>query len=221
VFHGHDIGKQKVRDFELTAPFARTMSVPAAMILAVLLCYEMNGKSLRASHGAPIRLFAVSCYGVANVTWPDRIEVIDTRFAGSLMACDEVTIREEQHDDQPVCTETVVGKALLEWAPARVTREDGAYRIMGAAWGASLASVDGQVDSGPWMAATDERIAYDFAWKLWSLTWPSPTAGEFTITFRAADVAGKVQSAHPDPEIANKRTCLESNGQITSCMNIV
>ncbi len=68
--------------------------------------------------------------------WLDRIGVLDTRFMGHFMARDYVTIREEQRDGQPVWTETSVGKALLKSAPARVTRTDGAHRIMGAAWGA-------------------------------------------------------------------------------------
>ena len=134
----------------------------------------------------------------------------------------DVTIREEQRDGQPVWTETVVGKALLKSAPARVTRMDGRYRIMGAAWGAPVASVEVHVDGSPWMpAAIDEGIGSDFAWKLWSLPWPGATAGEHTITSRATDTDGNVQPAPTDPQIANKRTYWESNGQITRRVNIV
>ena len=154
VFYAHDIGKQKVRDMDLTTPFARSMSVIDAMSPENLLCYEMNGQPLDAGHGAPLRLLTPGWYGVANVKWLDRIEVIDTRFAGHFMARDYVTIREEQRDGQPVWTETLVGKALLKSAPARVTRKDGDYRIAGAAWGGPIASVEVQVDGGPWMPAT-------------------------------------------------------------------
>jgi DMSO/TMAO reductase YedYZ molybdopterin-dependent catalytic subunit len=129
VFYGHDVGKQNVRDFELTQPFARALSIPDAMNPSNLLCYEMNGAPLDAGHGAPLRLLLPGWYGVANVKWLDRIEVIDTRFAGHFMARDYVTIREEQRDGQPVWTETLVGKALLKSAPARVSRVDGGYRI--------------------------------------------------------------------------------------------
>jgi DMSO/TMAO reductase YedYZ molybdopterin-dependent catalytic subunit len=102
VFYGHDIGKQKVRDMDLTTPFARSMSIAEAMDPNNLLCYEMNGEPLPASHGAPLRLLVPGWYGVANVKWLDRIEVIDTRFAGHFMARDYVTICEEQRDGQPV-----------------------------------------------------------------------------------------------------------------------
>jgi hypothetical protein len=137
------------------------------------------------------------------------------------MARDYVTIREEQHDGRPVWVETLVGKALLKSAPARVTRKDGAYRIMGAAWGRPVASVEVQVDGGGWMPATiDEGIGSDFSWKLWSLDWPGAVAGEHTITSRATDVAGNIQPAMTDPSIANKRTYWESNGQITRRVQI-
>jgi DMSO/TMAO reductase YedYZ molybdopterin-dependent catalytic subunit len=216
VFYAHDIGKQTVRDLELTTPFARAMSVAEAMDPNNLLCYEMNGALLPAEHGAPVRLLTPGWYGVANVKWLDRIEVIDTRFMGHFMARDYVTIREEQRDGQAVWTETSVGKARLKSAPARVTRKDGAYRIMGAAWGSPIASVEVQVDGGPWTLATiDEGAGSDFAWKLWSVAWPNATPGEHTVTSRATDVAGDIQPAMTDPRIANKRTFWESNGQIT------
>ncbi len=216
VFWGHDLGKQTVREMELSAPFARSLSIPDAMNPNNLLCYEMNGQPLEGGHGAPLRLLVPGMYGVANVKWLDRIEVIDTRFAGHFMARDYVTIREEQRDGQTVYTETLVGKSLLKSAPARVTRMGDGYRIMGAAWGRPVASVEVQVDGGPWMPATiDEGMGSDFSWKLWSLSWPGATAGEHTITSRAIDTAGMIQPAMTDPQIANKKTFWESNGQIT------
>jgi len=221
VFYGHDIGKQTVREMELSTPFARSLSIAEAMNPNVLLCYEMNGASLPAEHGAPIRLLNPGWYGVANVKWLERIEVIDTRFAGHFMARDYVTIREEQREGQSVWVETLVGRALLKSAPARVTRKDGAYRIMGAAWGRPVAGVEVQVDGGAWMPATiDEGMGSDFAWKLWSMAWPGATPGEHTVTSRATDVAGNVQPAMTDPSIANKKTFWESNGQITRRVQI-
>jgi DMSO/TMAO reductase YedYZ molybdopterin-dependent catalytic subunit len=221
VFYAHDIGKQTVREFELTTPFARAMSVPDAMNPNNLLCYEMNGASLPAEHGAPLRLVAPGWYGIANVKWLDRIEVLDTRFMGHFMARDYVTIREEQRDGQPVWTETSVGKARLKSAPARVTQKGVVHRIMGAAWGAPIGTVEVQVDDGPWMTATiDEGMGSDFAWKLWSVAWPSATSGEHSVTSRATDIAGNRQPATTDPQIANKRTYWESNGQITRRVNL-
>jgi DMSO/TMAO reductase YedYZ molybdopterin-dependent catalytic subunit len=222
VFYAHDIGKQKVRDMDLTTPFARSMSVSDAMNPDNLLCYEMNGQPLEAGHGAPLRLLTPGWYGVANVKWLHRIEVIDTRFAGHFMARDYVTIREEQRDGEPVWIETVVGKVLLKSAPARVTRKDGKYRIAGAAWGGPIARVEVQVDSGPWMPATitEGGGGSAYSWKFWTLDWGSPPAGEHAVTSRAIDTAGNIQPVVTDPVIATKRTYWESNGQITRRVQI-
>lgn len=221
VFYGTDVGKPKVRDMELTQPFARAMSIPDAMNPNNLLCYEMNGAPLEPGHGAPLRLLTPGWYGVANVKWLDRIEVVDTRYMGHFMARDYVTIREEQRDGQPVWTESSVGKALLKSAPARVSRVDGGHKIVGAAWGTPVASVEVQVDGGPWMPATiTEGAGTEFAWRLWSLPWPNATPGEHTVTSRATDTSGNVQPAQDDPRIANKKTYWESNGQITRRVNI-
>lgn len=221
VFYGTDVGKEKIRDLEISQPMARSMSVADAMNPQNLLCYEMNGAPLDAGHGAPLRLIAPGWYGVANVKWLDRIEVIDTRFAGHFMARDYVTIREETRDGKPVFTETLVGKALLKSAPARVVKGGGGYKITGAAWGGSVAKVEVSVDGGPWMEATiDEGMGSDFTWKFWSLPWPNATPGEHTVTSRATDTAGKVQPAPTDPSIATKKTYWESNGQITRKVSI-
>jgi DMSO/TMAO reductase YedYZ molybdopterin-dependent catalytic subunit len=223
VFYAHDIGKQKVRDMDLTTPFARSMSVSDAMSPANLLCYEMNSQPLDAGHGAPLRLLTPGWYGVANVKWLHRIEVIDTRFAGHFMARDYVTIREEQRGGQPIWTETVVGKVRLKSAPARVTRKDGKYRIAGAAWGGPIGKVEVKVDGGPWMPATitEGGGGSEYSWKFWRLDWGNPSAGEHAITSRATDIAGHIQPTMTDPAIATKRTYWESNGQITRRIRII
>ncbi|TJW39804.1 MAG: sulfite oxidase, partial [Mesorhizobium sp.] len=74
-------------------------------------------------------------YGIANVKWLERIEVRDTRFMSVMMARDYVTIREEERNGETVWTESSVGPARIKSAPAKVTRKDSDYRIIGAAWG--------------------------------------------------------------------------------------
>jgi hypothetical protein len=150
------------------------------------------------------------------VKWLKRIEVRDTRYMGRWMARDYVTLREEERNGETVWTETSVGRVLLKSAPAKVTRKDGQYRILGAAWGTPIQRVEVQIDGGPWMPATiDRREEAEFAWKIWSLEWEKPTPGEHTITSRAIDTAGNIQPAMDDPRIAKKRTYWESNGQVT------
>jgi DMSO/TMAO reductase YedYZ molybdopterin-dependent catalytic subunit len=221
VFVGSDAGEEEVRGVKMKQNFARSMSLADAMNPNNLLCYEMNGAPLSQPHGFPLRLITPGWYGIANVKWLKRIEVRDTRFMGRWMARDYVTIREEQRDGETVWMETSVGRTLLKSVPAKVTRQDGQYRIIGGAWGAPIQRIEVQIDGGPWMPATiDRREEAEFAWKIWSLAWEKPMPGEHTITSRAVDTAGNIQPAMDDPRIAKKRTYWESNGQVTRRIRI-
>ena len=137
------------------------------------------------------------------------------------MARDYVTIREEKQDGESVWTETSVGRVRLKSAPAKVTRLDDKYRIIGAAWGGAIEKVDVRIDDGPWMAAKiDQSETAEFAWKIWSVESIALSAGEHTVTSRATDNMGSVQPAMDDPSIANKHTYWESNGEITRRIRI-
>jgi DMSO/TMAO reductase YedYZ molybdopterin-dependent catalytic subunit len=221
VFWGADAGPETVRELPLTEQFARSLAREDALHPDVLLCYEMNGAPLPANHGAPVRLIAPGWYGVANVKWLARIEVLDTRYQGRYMARDYVTIREEQRDGRAVARFTSVGRDRLKSAPAKVIRRGDQYRIMGAAWGAPIGRVEVRVDGGPWREATlEEGKGAAYAWAFWSLAWGTPAAGEHAITTRAIDVHGTVQPTPDDPMIAGKKTVWESNGQITRRVRI-
>ena len=216
VFWGSDAGEEVVREIKMPQNFARSMSLQDAMNPNILVCYEMNGAALSQPHGFPARLVAPGWYGVANVKWLKRIEVRDARFMGRFMARDYVTIREEQRGGNVVWTENSVGRTLLKSMPAKVTRKDGQYRIIGTAWGEPIARVEVQIDGAPWLPATlDRSEEAEFAWKPWSLDWTNATPGMHTVTSRATDDKGNVQPAMEDPRIAKKRTYWESNGQVT------
>jgi hypothetical protein len=82
-----------------------------------------------------------------------RIEVRDMRFMSRFMARDYVTIREGKQDGKSVWAETSVGSARLKSAPAKVTRVDDQYRIIGAPWGGEIEKVEVRIDDGKWTAA--------------------------------------------------------------------
>jgi DMSO/TMAO reductase YedYZ molybdopterin-dependent catalytic subunit len=216
-------------DLTITEQFARSMSVEDALNADNLLCYEMNGAPLPREHGFPLRLIAPGWYGVANVKWLTRIEVMDQRYAGRFMARDYVTIREETRNGKTVWTFATVRHDRLKSAPAKVTRRHDRYAILGAAWGAPIVEVEVQIDGGPWMTATladkpsrksGSRGRGEFAWRFWTFQWGKPAAGEHTIRSRAFDVDGNVQPAPDDPYLAGKVTFWESNGQITRRVRI-
>ena len=210
-------------DLTITEHYARSMSLEEALDGDHLLCDEMNGEPLPPQHGAPVRLIAPGWYGVANVKWLTRIEVLDQRFAGRFMARDYVTVREHRRGGGPTWTFETVKHDRLKSAPARVTRSHGRYRITGVAWGAPIARVDVSVDGGAWQQA---RLSRDlrsgsrgYAWRFWSLPW-EPGPGVHTVRSRAVAEGGHVQPTPDDPVIADRRTFWEHNGQITRTVRI-
>lgn len=216
VFWGADSGPADVNGVEINEQFARSMSLADAMDPRNILCYAMNGEPLPSAHGGPVRLIAPGWFGIANVKWLERIELLDTRYQGRFMAREYVTQRASQQDGIPQVRFTSVGRKLLKSAPAKVTRLDGEHRIVGAAWGAPIAGVDVQVDGGDWLPATlEEGQGAEVAWTIWSLEWGRPADGEHTISSRAIDTEGNMQPAMDDPVIADKLTFWESNGRIT------
>ncbi len=207
------------QDLTITEQFARSMSLAEALHQDNLICYELNGGPLPAANGYPVRLIAPGWYGVANVKWLNRIEVLDHRFVGKFMARDYVTIREERRDSQAVWTFTTVGPVRLKSAPAKVTRQGGRYSVMGAAWHAQIAGVEVQIDDGAWRPAVLDTPAAGrsrgYSWRFWSFDWGMPASGEHTIRSRATDIDGNLQPAATDPVIANRRTYWENNAYIT------
>ena len=221
VFWGADAGEQTWREMTITEQFARSMALDDAMNPDNLLVYEMNGEPLPNLNGFPVRLIAPGWYGIANVKWLRRIEVMDRAYQGNFMARDYVTIREEERDGESVWTFTSVGPNRLKSAPAKVTKQGDAYQIMGAAWGDPIAGVEVRIDEEPWQPATlTEGAGEEFAWTFWTLDWGTPTPGEHTVTSRAIAVNGEVQPAPDDPLLAGKQTFWESNGQITRRVSI-
>ena len=167
------------------------------------------------STASRVRLIAPGWYGVANVKWLTRIEVLDHRYPGSFMARDYVTIREEQRDGQTIWTFTTVGHDRLKSAPAKVTRRRQPVHHHGRRLGRAdrggggrsrQRTMDAGARSNGPRHGTGATVA--FAWRFWTFDWGTPAAGEHSITSRAFDVDGNIQPAPTDPYLASRRALL-------------
>jgi hypothetical protein len=75
----------------------------------------------------------------------------------------------------------------------------------GVAWAQNrgVKAVEVRIDEGPWQQAQLGAAYSNEAWRLWSFPWQADGAGSHTITVRATDNTGAVQTeqwADPVPD---------------------
>ena len=185
------------------SPHGRSVFVQDAQSPENLLAFAMNGKPLPPDHGFPLRLVMPDWYGMAQVKWLTRIEVIDRRYEGRHMARNYQSLREVKSPEGTIWLDTSISRSNLKSVIARVTRRQlpskpGAhfeYKIAGAAWGgpAKIESVEVQVDAEPWRPAHIDQRNGDFAWSLWSLAWRDLAPGPHVLVSRATNARGETQ----------------------------
>lgn len=200
VFYGNDKGMETVRDLSIEQAFGRSMHISDALQQDVMLAYEMNGEPLPLYHGAPLRVVVPGWYGVANVKWLGQIHVQDRRYMGRFMARDYVTLSKRIIGGEERWEERSVTKINLKSAIVRVTRSGAAHTIMGFVLndGTPLASVEVSIDGGAWQKAEIDPQSTQYSWKLFTLAWNNPTAGEHTLVSRVTDINGQVQVTMAD-----------------------
>src|SRR5207247_8232842 len=94
LFTGLDRG---VED-EVEQSYQRSLPLDEALRDEVLLAYELNGTPLPPQHGFPLRLLVPGWYGMTNVKWLRRIEVVDEPFGGHQQA-QSYRLRQEEDEE--------------------------------------------------------------------------------------------------------------------------
>ncbi|OAR24015.1 molybdopterin-binding oxidoreductase [Streptomyces sp. ERV7] len=157
-----------------------------------LLAIGMNGEPLPFAHGFPVRMVVPGLYGyVSACKWVRDIEL--TTFD----AYDAYWVKRSWARKAPVKTESRIDTPKPSARP-----KAGTVMIAGVAWAQhrGVDRVEVRVDEGPWVPA--DLAAEDTAdtWRQWSLPWKA-TAGEHTLTVRATDRSGQVQTDRRTPTI--------------------
>lgn len=216
VFLGLDMEREKkwqARSEEYTTPHGRSMYVQDALNPEAMLAFTLNGQPLPAEQGFPLRLILPGWYGMTQVKWLSRIEVIDRRYEGQHMARNYLSLRAIETPDGPVWLDMSISRTNMKSAVARVTRRRNGgrweYRIAGAAWGGQtpIESVDVQIDEGRWQKATIDVRRGKYAWVLWSMTTSELAPGRHTLVSRATDASGRRQPT------ADERSRLIASGR--------
>lgn len=157
-----------------------------------LLAVGMNGVPLPTAHGYPARLVVPGLYGYVSATkWVVDLEL--TRFD-----------RAEAYWTQlgwssrgPIKTESRIDVPRSGQDVAR-----GPVTFGGVAWAQNrgVRTVEVRIDEGDWKPVDLGASYSNDTWRLWSFDWQASQPGSHTITVRATDNTGAVQTSVPaDP----------------------
>jgi DMSO/TMAO reductase YedYZ molybdopterin-dependent catalytic subunit len=183
--------------------FQRSLPLEEALRDEVLLAYEMNGAPLPPQHGYPLRLVVPGWYGMTNVKWLERIELIDTPFAGYQNSWSYRLRQAEEEEGVPLDRMQPRSLMVPPGIPEFMTRDRtvaaGSVPLEGRAWSghAPIDEVEVSTDGGEtWNAAELEPAGESWAWRGWSFRW-NAEPGEHVLCCRARDEAGNEQPHDP------------------------
>ena len=180
--------------------FQRALPLEEALRDEVLLAYEMNGAPLPPQHGFPLRLVVPGWYGMTNVKWLERVELVDTPFSGYQNSWSYRLRQAEEEEGVPL--DRMQPRSLMAppGIPEFMTRDRtvaaGEVLLEGRAWSghAPVDRVEVSTDGGgTWDAAELEPAGDPWAWRGWSYRWQA----EHVLCCRARDEVGNEQPHEP------------------------
>ncbi len=164
-----------------------------------LVAVGMNGEALPVRHGFPARLVVPGLYGYVSATkWLQQIEL--TRFD----AFDQYWVPRGWDAEGPIKTSSRIDTPKgLGRIPAGTTA------IAGVAWAQTrgIDKVEVRVDDGEWEEAQLADQLSDDTWRQWMLPWEA-TPGQHTVTVRATDGTGAIQTEERSEPIPSGSTGL-------------
>lgn len=152
-----------------------------------LLAVGLNGQPLPIEHGYPARLVVPGLYGYVSATkWVVEMEL--TRFDRAQAYwtrqgwAPRAPIKTESRIDVPKGGQKVpMGPVVfggVAWAQNRGVRD-----------------VEVRIDDGGWQPAEQGASYSNETWRLWRFPWQAKSPGKHTITVRATDNTGAIQTA--------------------------
>jgi len=172
--------------------YTDSIALDAALRADALLAYEMNGEVLPKEHGYPARLLIPGIYGMKNVKWITRIELVDYDFKG-------FWAKQGWDDAAPYNTST-----RIDVPASRAQVGAGEVALGGVTFAGyrGIQQVEVSLDNGAsWEPAQIKSSLSQNAWNLWVFK-KDLGPGTYQVKARAVDGNGDVQSgfeAEPYP----------------------
>lgn len=180
--NGVDLVMQAKDGYSDSIPLARARETD------VMLALKMNGVPLPPDHGFPARIIVPGLYGIKNVKWLTRLEVVNYDYKGHWQRegwPEEAPIKPMSRIDQPGD-----GQVIAE----------SSFKIRGIAFSGrpGVGNVEVSTNEGKtWQVASIEPRLSPYAWVVWNYEWNIPSQGEHVLMVRATDTEGQAQSSKP------------------------
>lgn len=175
--------------------YVDSIGLEDALKPTTLLVYGVDDVPLSVPHGYPVRLIVPNIFGMKNVKWLHRIEVVEHDFRGYW---------QERGWSQSAIVRTT---SVID--TRRVRPEQGSVPIGGIAFAGSrgIQRVEVQINDGTWTAAALEPESSPLQWRRWRYHWRAES-GQYLVRVRAVDGTGALQTRevappHPDGATGN------------------
>ncbi len=176
--------------FHAVGGYSDSLPIAKALDPETVVAYGMNGRSLPRAHGFPARIVAPGIYGMKNVKWLERIEVVDYDYEGYW----------QRSDGWDNVAEIKTASRID--VPQELTSAESAGVVAGLAWAGDrgIRRVEVSLDGGAsWVPATLRRELARAAWRQWRLPLPPGVSGRYRLKVRAVDGRDDLQTASPAP----------------------
>ncbi len=163
-----------------------------------LVAVGMNGEPLPAQHGYPARLVVPGLYGFVSATkWVTELEL--TRF-------DEQTAYWTDRGWNERGPVLVASRIDVPRPLAEVPGEE--LVVAGSAWAqhVGVETVEVRLDDGDWESAELAEQVTDDTWRQWKHTFADVDSGRHSVTVRATNAEGEVQSGERRDSIPGSAT---------------
>jgi len=194
LFDGADVPIGTMQDFQRSIPLEK------ALHPATLLAYEMNGQTLPAKHGFPLRVIVPGWAGNSWIKWVTSIRVLTEPSTGFWMKNAYLRPANPVPPGAAVSADAMIPVTSLRVKSVIFIGSPSVIR--GAAWtgdGARIKNVDVSTDRGrTWKPARLTGPATPFGWRQWEFPWTLPAEGYYTLLARARVSSGDVQPVVPE-----------------------
>ena len=173
--------------------YTDSIPIERAMAPEPAIVWTMNGESLPASHGTPVRLIVPGLYGIKNVKWLTKITVSNEDYEGYWQQRDWT-------DTAIIKTSSRIDVPGNRGVVAAGTNEIGGMAFAG---DRGIQSVEVSTDGGEtWAEAPiiENPSSAGLSWVIWRTEWLAKT-GTYDLVVRATDGTGAVQTDESAPEL--------------------